>query len=106
MKATTAKKIKGLGMKVTSKEELNELYAGDPGSAADREFGAALPKMGRPKAGEKPQATIGKTVKHTEAFWRLMAKRAEERGLSLHEAMREALAEWVTPKTKRKGKAA
>lgn len=83
-------------IRITSKAELNAPYNGDPGGAADREFGVELPKMGRPKAGTKRVVTVAKTVKHTDAFWKRMTKKAKSRGLTLHEAMRDALAKWVT----------
>ncbi|MFO0662438.1 MAG: ribbon-helix-helix protein, CopG family [Polyangiaceae bacterium] len=104
MKKANAEKLKRLqkAMRITSKEELDRIYAGDPGGAADAEFGVDPPKMGRPRTGEKVSPTVGKTVKHTEAFWQHMAEEAKKRGLSLHEAMREALREWLAPKRKRR----
>jgi hypothetical protein len=63
---------------------------------SDRRFGPLVSlRRGRPRKGEKPTGTVPKTVKHTPGFWETMAAKAKARGLTLHEAMRQALGEWV-----------
>ncbi len=66
--------------------------------AADAEdrFGPHVSlRRGRPRKGEKATGTVTKTVKHTPGFWNAMAAKAKAKGLTLHEAMRQALREWV-----------
>ncbi len=63
----------------------------------DRRFGPQISlRRGRPRKGEKAIGTVAKTVKHTPGFWNAMAAKAKAKGLTLHEAMREALREWVS----------
>lgn len=63
---------------------------------ADRRFGPHVSlRRGRPRKGEKATGTVAKTVKHTPGFWKTMASKARAQGLTLHEAMRQALGEWV-----------
>ena len=63
---------------------------------ADQRFGPQVSlRRGRPRKGEKATGTVAKTVKHTPGFWNAMAAKAKVKGLTLHEAMRQALREWV-----------
>ena len=63
---------------------------------ADHRFGPQVSlRRGRPRKGEKATGTVAKTVKHTPGFWNAMAAKAKAKGLTLHEAMRQALREWV-----------
>ena len=63
---------------------------------ADRRFGPHVSlRRGRPRKGERAAGTVAKTVKHTPGFWKTMAAKAKARGLTLHEAMRQALGEWL-----------
>jgi hypothetical protein len=63
---------------------------------AEHRFGPQVSlRRGRPRKGEKATGTVGKTVKHTPGFWHAMAAKAKAKGLTLHEAMRQALHEWV-----------
>ena len=63
---------------------------------ADRRFGPHVSlRRGRPRKGTKATGTVAKTVKHTPGFWKTMATKAKARGLTLHEAMRQALGEWL-----------
>ncbi len=52
-------------------------------------------KVGRPKKDEARSPTVAKTVKQTDAFWRALEKKAKKRGMTVHEAMREAIAQWL-----------
>ncbi len=51
-------------------------------------------KPGRPLKGEEAPTTT-KAVKMPPDFWGEMEKRAQEAGLSLHAAMRQALLQWT-----------
>jgi hypothetical protein len=63
---------------------------------ADQRFGPHVSlRRGRPRKGEKAIGTVAKTVKHTPGFWNAMTTKAKAKGLTLHEAMRQALREWV-----------
>ena len=63
---------------------------------AEHRFGPHVSlRRGRPRKGEKATGTVTKTVKHTPGFWNAMAAKAKAKGLTLHEAMRQALREWV-----------
>ena len=63
---------------------------------AERRFGPHVSlRRGRPRNGERAIGTVAKTVKHTPGFWKAMASKAKAQGLTLHEAMRQALGEWV-----------
>lgn len=64
---------------------------------AERRFGPQVTlRRGRPRKGERPTGTVSKTIKHTPGFWKAMGAKARARGLTLHEAMRQALGEWVS----------
>jgi hypothetical protein len=60
-----------------------------------RRIAADAERRGRPRKGEKATGTVAKTVKQTPVFWNAMAAKAKAKGLTLHEAMRQALREWV-----------
>lgn len=63
---------------------------------ADERFGPHVSlRRGRPRKGEKATGTVAKSVKQTPGFWTAMAAKAKAKGLTLHEAMRQALREWV-----------
>jgi hypothetical protein len=63
---------------------------------ADRRFGPHVSlRRGRPRKGQRAVGTVAKTVKHRPRFWKIMATKAKARGLTLHEAMRQALGEWL-----------
>ena len=63
---------------------------------ADHRLGPQVSlRRGRPRKGEKATGTVAKTVKHTPGFWDAMAAKAKAKGLTMHEAMRQALSEWV-----------
>jgi hypothetical protein len=63
---------------------------------AERRFGPHVSlRRGRPRKGERATGTVAKTVKQTPGFWKTMAAKAKARGLTLHEAMRQALGEWL-----------
>jgi hypothetical protein len=63
---------------------------------ADRRFGPQVSlRRGRPRKGERATGTVAKTVKQTPGFWKTMTAKAKARGLTLHEAMRQALGEWL-----------
>jgi hypothetical protein len=63
---------------------------------ADHRFGPHVSlRRGRPRKGETATGTVAKTVKHTAGFWNAMAAKAKAKGLTLHEAMRQALRDWV-----------
>lgn len=103
-KKRSAAKKKGAGLTLdqamratrpATPEELAYYRSAAAGPDADAEFGVAPPKRGRPRRGEKPALVVGKTVKHTPDFWRALEQIAEERGITVHEAMRRALAEWL-----------
>jgi hypothetical protein len=65
------------------------------GDGVEIGFEIVSPKKGRPKKGEKRAAVVGKTVKQTPAFWRALEAKALARGMTLHEAMRDALMKWL-----------
>lgn len=64
---------------------------------AEAEFGPEVPslKRGRPEQGRDVEPVQAKTVKMPPAFWIALERKAKERGLSLHAAMRAALFEWA-----------
>jgi hypothetical protein len=63
---------------------------------ADRRFGPhGSLRRGRPRKGERAVGTVATTVKQTPGFWKMMAAKAKAHGLTLHEAMRQALGEWL-----------
>jgi hypothetical protein len=82
--------IERYNIPVLSPEEL-EVARANP----DIDDDLGPPKMGRPKKGEQARPTATKSVKHTVAFWVALEKKAQARGMSVHEAMREALAQWL-----------
>lgn len=79
----------------TSPQQLRANFRAIAADAAQR-FGPHVSlRRGHPAKGTKATGTVGKTVKHTAEFWKRMAVKAKARGLTLHEAMRQALGEWV-----------
>lgn len=52
-------------------------------------------RQGRPKKGEPKATTQTKNVRLPPEVWEVMERAAEDRGLSLHAAMRRALLEWL-----------
>lgn len=99
----TKKKAHGAGLTleeamkvatIATPEELRYSRSSKAGPDADRKYGAP-PRRGRPKKGARVEPVVTKTVKHTPAFWKKLAKVAESRGLTPHEAMRAALTEWL-----------
>lgn len=57
--------------------------------------GYTIPQ-GRPKADSEPrEGVVTKTVKHLPSFWAAMDAEAKRFGLSLHEAMRQAVEAWL-----------
>lgn len=77
-------------------EELAEVRS-NPDVDDDVEVGYEIipPKKGRPKKGEVRAPVVGKTVKQSPAFWRALEAKAQAQGMTLHEAMREALDKWL-----------
>lgn len=49
-------------------------------------------RRGRPKKGEKPVGTVVKSLKLPEEMWRALEQKAQERGVTLHALLREAVA--------------
>ncbi len=52
-------------------------------------------RQGRPKKDEPQATTKTKNVRLPAEVWEVMERAAEDRGLSLHAAMRRALLEWL-----------
>ncbi len=99
MKRKTYRSVKELvtseHVAFTSPQELRAHFSTIAADAEER-FGPHVSlRRGRPPKGEKATGTVGKTVKHTAEFWKRMGMKAKARGLTLHEAMRQALGEWV-----------
>ena len=51
---------------------------------------------GRPKAARQTGPTSPRSVRFPDAVWQELEQRAAERGLTLHAALREAIAEWLS----------
>ena len=76
-----------------TREQLDAAFGGDVGDYTDREYGVA--PRGRPRAGEVREGTVTKSIRHTQAFWDQLEVAAKANGMSGHQAMRQALAEWL-----------
>ena len=67
--------------------------------ALERDFGPQVPaflcRKGRPRKGTDSSPVQPRVVKMPPAFWKAMAELAQEQGLTLHAAMREALLAWA-----------
>jgi hypothetical protein len=50
---------------------------------------------GRPRKMFETGGTIPRSVRFSPAMWALLEKRAKEKGLSLHAALREAILDWT-----------
>jgi len=78
--------------------ELGSNFAEDV-EALERDYGPQVPaflcRKGRPRKGAEPSPVQPRVVKMPPAFWTVMSRLAEERGLTLHGAMREALLQWT-----------
>lgn len=84
------------GKHVMTPEELAEVRSNpdiDDDVAIDYEI--LEPKRGRPKRDQPRSPTVTKSVKHTSEFWRAVEQKAQAQGITLHEAMREAIAKWL-----------
>ncbi|MGC4001175.1 MAG: hypothetical protein QM767_28425 [Anaeromyxobacter sp.] len=57
--------------------------------------GMTLPGRGRPRKGQEVGPSVMKTVRFPKTFWDQLEKRARSRNLTVHAAIRLALAEWV-----------
>jgi hypothetical protein len=53
-----------------------------------------LPGPGRPKKGEET-GTVPRSVRFSPHVWKSLEKRAKEKGLTLHAALRVAIIEWA-----------
>jgi len=83
-------------VKPLSPEELAEVRANpDVDDDIEIDFEIIPPKKGRPRKGEVRAPVVGKTVKQSPAFWRALEAKAQAQGMTLHEAMREALDKWL-----------
>ncbi len=52
-------------------------------------------KRGRPRAGELPEGSRVKSVRFPDRLWDELERTAKQRGVSVHEAMREAIVKWL-----------
>jgi hypothetical protein len=57
--------------------------------------GITFPGRGRPKKGKEVGPSVMKTVRFPKVFWQQLEKQAKSRNLTVHAAIRVALAEWV-----------
>ena len=57
--------------------------------------GMTFPGRGRPRKGQEVGPSVMKAVRVQKAFWDQLEKRAKSRKLTVHAAIRVALAEWV-----------
>ena len=57
--------------------------------------GITFPGRGRPRKGQKPGPSVMKTVRAPSALWLEIETRARAKKLTVHAAIRVALAEWV-----------
>jgi len=78
--------------------EIGKAYEADV-EALEREFGPQVPsflcRKGRPRKGVAIAPVQPRVVKMPPVFWKTMGALAEEAGLTLHAAMREALMKWT-----------
>lgn len=83
-------------IKPLSPDELAEARTNpDVDDDIEIDFEILRPKKGRPKKGEARAPVIGKTIKQSPAFWRAVEAKANAQGMTLHEAMRDALDKWL-----------
>lgn len=79
-------------------EEIGNGFKADV-EALEHDFGPQVPtflcRKGRPAKGIRVDPVQPRVVKMPPAFWVTMAALAEESGLTLHAAMREALVKWT-----------
>ena len=94
-----AKRLEGwieeFGVKPLKPDELAEVRA-NPDIDDDIGPPPLKARLGRPRKGERRSPTVAKTVKQTDEFWRAVEEKAKQRGLTVHEAMREAIAQWLS----------
>jgi hypothetical protein len=57
--------------------------------------GMTFPGRGRPRKGQEVGPSVMKTVRVPKAFWDQLERRARSKKLTVHAAIRVALAEWV-----------
>jgi len=77
-------------------DELAEVRANpdiDDDVAVDYEI--IRPKRGRPKADAPRSPAVNKTIKQTAEFWAALEAKAHANGMTVHEAMRDALDRWL-----------
>lgn len=82
------------GKHVLTPDELAEVRA-NPSMDDDIGPPPLKAKVGRPRKGTSQSPTVGKTVKQTAEYWRVVEAKAKARGMTVHEAMREALDKWL-----------
>lgn len=83
-------------IKPLSPEELAEVRSNpDIDDDVEIDYEIIWPKRGRPKKGVPRSPTVTKSIKQTDAFWHALEAKAKARGMTLHEAMREALDKWL-----------
>lgn len=72
-------------------------------AALAREYGPQRPAFlctkGRPRKGTLATPVQPRVIKMSPAFWETMGALAEESGLTLHAAMRQALVKWAQDHT-------
>ena len=54
-------------------------------------------QRGRPKKGAEAPNSTPRSIRFPEAVWDVLEHAAEQRGLSLHAALREAVLQWLGP---------
>lgn len=57
--------------------------------------GMEVPGMGRPKRGEAARPTVPRSIRFPRPVWARLESVAKANGMTLHAALRTAVAEWV-----------